>query len=73
MAQQLVKDRQKFVILDRESDRVAKAEQLGYLATIGNATDENLLISVGIQKARVLATRQEGKTIIFIYMTSRLM
>lgn len=72
MAQQLVKDRQKFVILDRESDRVAKAEQLGYLATIGNATDENLLISVGIQKARVLATvLPDDAANVFITLTAR--
>jgi voltage-gated potassium channel len=72
MAQQLVKDRQKFVILDRESDRVAKAEQLGYLATMGNATDENLLISVGIKKARVLATvLPDDAANVFITLTAR--
>ena len=56
IAQQLLKDRQKFVIIDRESDRVAQAEQMGFLATMGNATDESLLILAGIEKARVLAT-----------------
>ncbi|PSB10722.1 potassium channel protein [Pleurocapsa sp. CCALA 161] len=72
MVQQLVKDRQKFVIIDRESDRVAKAEQLGYLATMGNATDENLLISVGIKKARVLATvLPDDAANVFITLTAR--
>jgi len=72
MAQQLVKDRQSFVIIDRESDRVAKAEQMGYLATTGNATDENLLILAGIEKARVLATvLPDDAANVFITLTAR--
>jgi Trk K+ transport system NAD-binding subunit len=43
-------------LLDLESDRITQAEEMGYLAQIGNATDENLLIEVGINKARILAT-----------------
>ncbi len=72
IAQQLIKDHQKFVIIDQESDRVAKAEQMGYLATRGNATDENLLIFAGIEKARVLATVLPNDAAnVFITLTAR--
>ncbi|MBW4532985.1 MAG: potassium channel protein [Pleurocapsa minor HA4230-MV1] len=72
IAQQLLKDRQKFVIIDRESDRVAQAEQMGFLATMGNATDESLLILAGIEKARVLATvLPDDAANVFITLTAR--
>lgn len=72
IAQQLIKDRQSFVIIDRESDRVAQAEQMGYLATIGNATDENILIFAGIEKAKVLATvLPDDSANVFITLTAR--
>ncbi|MEY2858629.1 MAG: hypothetical protein RLZZ74_2942 [Cyanobacteriota bacterium] len=72
IAQQLIKDRQSFVIIDRESDRVAKAEQMGFLATIGNATDENILIFAGIEKAKVLATvLPDDAANVFITLTAR--
>ncbi len=72
LAQQLQKDHQKFVILDIGSDRIAKAEEMGYLAQIGNATDENLLIDVGVNKARVLATvLPDDAANVFITLTAR--
>jgi voltage-gated potassium channel len=72
ISQQLIKDRQSFVIIDRESDRVAQAEQMGYLATIGNATDENILIFAGIEKAKVLATvLPDDAANVFITLTAR--
>jgi voltage-gated potassium channel len=72
IAQQLIKDRQSFVIIDRESDRVAQAEQMGFLATTGNATDESLLIFAGIEKARVLATvLPDDAANVFITLTAR--
>jgi voltage-gated potassium channel len=72
IAQRLIKDRQPFVIIDRESDRVAKAQQMGFLATVGNATDENILIFAGIKKARVLATvLPDDAANVFITLTAR--
>lgn len=72
LAQQLQEDRQQFVIIERESDRVVKAELMGYLVQGGNATDENILISVGIEKARVLATvLPDDAANVFITLTAR--
>lgn len=72
LAQQLQQDHQQFVIIEQQSDRVAKAESMGYLAEEGNATDENLLISVGVAKARVLATvLPDDAANVFITLTAR--
>ena len=72
LAQQLQQDHQKFVIIERQEVRVAKAESMGYLAELGNATDENLLISVGITRARVLATvLPDDAANVFITLTAR--
>ena len=72
LAQQLQQDRQAFIVIERESDRVIKAQSMGYLVTEGNATDENLLISAGIKKARVLATvLPDDAANVFITLTAR--
>jgi Trk K+ transport system NAD-binding subunit len=44
------------VIIDRNEKRVAEAREQGYLCIQGEATDESLLTTAGIQRARVLAT-----------------
>ena len=45
-----------FVILDQAADRVAEARESGWLTMQGEATDEAVLRSAGINRARVLAT-----------------
>jgi voltage-gated potassium channel len=45
-----------FVILDQAPDRVAEAREAGWLTMQGEATDEAVLRSAGINRARVLAT-----------------
>jgi voltage-gated potassium channel len=45
-----------FVIVDQASDRVAEARDAGWLTFQGKATDETVLRSAGIARARVLAT-----------------
>ena len=45
-----------FVILDQAADRVAEARECGWLTMQGEATDEVVLRSAGINRARVLAT-----------------
>lgn len=45
-----------FVIIDIDETRLAEARALGYLCWAGDATDEDTLRAVGIEKARVMAT-----------------
>jgi voltage-gated potassium channel len=72
LAHQMQEARQSFVILDRNSDRISQAEALGYLAQIGNATDEEMLQAIGIEKAQVLATvLPDDAANVFITLTAR--
>ena len=72
IAQQLTETRQQFIIIEKQSDRVAKAELMGYLTQLGNATDEHLLMGIGIERARVLATvLPDDAANVFITLTAR--
>lgn len=72
LARQLHETKQPFVIIDNNSDRIAKAELMGYFAYTGNATDEVILQSVGIGRAKVLATvLPDDAANVFITLTAR--
>ncbi len=72
IATHLVEAAQEFVIIDHNGEKIAIAEGLGYLAQEGDATDENILQSVGIQNAHVLATVLPNDAInVFITLTAR--
>lgn len=72
MAKQLADSGQEFVIIDNDSERIAIAESLGYLVQEGDATDEDILRSVGINYATVLATvLPDDATNVFIALTAR--
>ena len=45
-----------FVIIDQDPDRVADANEAGWLTLLGEATDESVLRAAGVLRARVLAT-----------------
>lgn len=72
LARRLAKAKQQFIIIDSSSDRTAKAEAKGYLVFNGNATDEGVLHSVGISRAKVLATVLPDDAVnVFITLTAR--
>jgi voltage-gated potassium channel len=72
LAKQLQEANQIFTIVDADPDRIDRAEEMGYLAHIGNATDENILQAVGIDKAKVLATvLPDDAANVFITLTAR--
>jgi voltage-gated potassium channel len=45
-----------FVVLDQSEGRLAEARAAGFLAIQGDATDEEVLRTAGVERARVLAT-----------------
>ncbi|MDB5481606.1 MAG: potassium channel protein [Caulobacteraceae bacterium] len=45
-----------FVIIDQDEGRLTEARDSGYLCWAGDATDEDTLRAVGVERARVLAT-----------------
>jgi voltage-gated potassium channel Kch len=56
LAGQLEQGGMPFVILDQALERVAEAREMSWLAVQGEATDELVLRSVGIEHAKVLAS-----------------
>jgi voltage-gated potassium channel len=61
-----------FVIIDNASERVAIAEEKGYLFIEGNAADEGVLQAAGIRRAKVLATVLPDDALnVFITLTAR--
>lgn len=46
----------RFVVIERTEDRLASARERGYLCLGGDATDEAVLISAGIERAAFIAT-----------------
>ncbi|EDX86893.1 TrkA-N domain family [Synechococcus sp. PCC 7335] len=72
LTQKLEADDQRFIVLDRNPDRINAAQVLGYLVYLGNATDEDQLKAVGIDRARALATvLPEDAANVFISLTAK--
>lgn len=72
LARRLTRVNQPFVVIDSDSDRIAKAEAKGYFVKQGNAADETVLYAVGIQRAKVLATVLPDDAVnVFITLTAR--
>jgi len=61
-----------FVVIDTSEARVARAQAAGYIALLGNASEEETLEAAGIARARVLATVLPDDTSnVFITLTAR--
>jgi len=72
LSKKLQEDHQKFIVLDREVERIENAKEHGYLVYLGDATDEEDLQTVGISRARVLATVLPSDAAnVFISLTAR--
>lgn len=72
LARRMAETNQPFVIIDNNVERIAKTEEIGYLVRTGNATDEAVLVSAGIQRARFLATvLPDDAANVFITLTAR--
>jgi voltage-gated potassium channel len=61
-----------FVVLDRDSGRIELALERGFLARVGDATQEEDLTAVGVERAQVLATVLPDDALnVFITLTAR--
>ncbi len=61
-----------FVVIDNDPERVAIAESRGYLVLSGDASDESILQTAGIQRARTLAVVLPDDALnVFITLTAR--
>jgi voltage-gated potassium channel len=72
VARKLKRDRQPFIIVDNDPERVVLAKEQGYLIYQGNATDETALEAAGILRAKSLATVLPNDAAnVFITLTAR--
>lgn len=72
LARKMAESKIPFIVIDSNEDRVEKAEAMGYLVQLGNATDELMLQTVGIDRARFLATvLPDDAANVFITLTAR--
>lgn len=63
---------QPFVCIDPNPDRIAEAEELGYLVVTGNAGEEETLVKAGISRASFVATVLPDDAVnVFITLTAR--
>lgn len=72
LAHELAQSGAPLVIIDRDAERLAEAEALGFLVLVGDATDEDTLTQAGIDRARVLATvLPDDAANVFITLSAR--
>ena len=72
LAQELSGAKHPFVVIDSDAAALAEAESLGYLALLGDATEEQVLISAGVAKARCVVTALPNDAAnVFITLTAR--
>ena len=72
LARELAAGEAKFLVLERDPQRVEQAGAHGYLAMAADATDEAMLVSAGIERARALATvLPDDAANVFITLSAR--
>ena len=72
LAEQLSHQGMAFVVVERDSDHVQEAQHLQYAVISGDATEEDVLVEAGIDRAQVLVTALPSDADnVFITLTSR--
>jgi voltage-gated potassium channel len=69
IATQLEKDKQHFVIIDNNEERIAKAKRRGYLAIHADASRNKTLKSAGINNKATAVLCTTGSDVINVYIT----
>jgi len=63
-----------FIVIDTRPERIEHAEEHGYMAVLGNAASDSMLLAAGIEKARALvACVNSDAENVFIILTARSM
>ena len=72
VARDFKRERQPLVVVDKSEDAVSRAAELGYLAALGDAGDDNVLRQAGIERARGLITViDDDATNLMVVLTAR--
>jgi voltage-gated potassium channel len=72
VSEELVANRKPFVVIERSSDRIPEIERRGLLYVQGDATTEAVLLSAGLERARVLVSVMPGDADnVFVTLTAK--
>jgi voltage-gated potassium channel len=72
LSDELHRERERFVIIERNERTIGEARQNGYLALSGDATEEAILETAGIHRAKCLVTAlPDDAANVFITLTAR--
>ena len=72
LANELKIKKQSFVVVDSDPETVAEAQNAGHLALLGDATEEDVLMAAGVERAQCLVTALPNDAAnVFITLTSR--
>lgn len=71
-ARELRAEQRPFVILDHDPQAIDEARELGYIALLGDATEDRVLQQVGVERANgLLVTTASDAANVFITLTAR--
>lgn len=72
LAEDLLRHRQKFVIVDHDQERIVEAQDNGFLCLLGDANEDEVLINAGVKRAKALVTGLPNDAAnVFITLTTR--
>ncbi len=72
LAHELNSKKQSFVVLDNDPEVLAEAQNAGHLVLLGDATEEQVLLAAGVERAQCLVTALPNDAAnVFITLTSR--
>ncbi len=72
LASDLAEVKQPFVVIDASESRVAEAQAAGYLALLGNASEDRTLEAAGIARAQAMAAvLSDDSANVFVTLTAR--
>ncbi len=72
LADELQRDKRRFVVIETDQERTAEASSLGYLALHDDATEEDALLLAGVAQAKTLVTTlPRDADNVFITLTAR--
>ncbi len=72
VCQQLIHNKNSFLVIENSSDKVKEAEKLGYTIIEGNAMEDKILVQAGIRAAsKLICCLPQGADNVYITLTAR--
>ncbi len=69
---QLALNNQDFIVIDKDDEKIDDALGMGYLAAVGEATDDDILLKSGIKQARgLISAISDDSANVYLVLTAR--